>query len=161
MSESANQSGGALATTIFERVWQQPDGHLFRSERHGVMAVADLFPKMPLQVVVAPATGQPGETVNFFDLTVVKQRQLLEVGLVVGRKILQNCLPGQRSMFSLEGFAVPDHAHLIYYAGQRGQGLDRYTGKVLGPEAVQYTLDVIQFRPAEAKILETNLDEIS
>lgn len=55
-------------STVFERIWQEPDGHLFRSENHGVMAIADAFPKMPLQVVVAPAAGNPGEEVHFYDL---------------------------------------------------------------------------------------------
>lgn len=148
-------------STIFERVWQQKTGHLFHSEKHGVMAVADKFPKMPLQVVVAPATGQPGEEVHFYDLAPEKQRKLLEVGLAVGSKILDHCMPGQRSMFTLEGFAVKDHAHIVYYAGERGQGIDRYTGQVLGEEAVRQTIEAITFEPIEVKLLEARLDQIS
>lgn len=148
------------ATTIFERVWQQPDGHLFKSLRHGVMAVADAFPKMPLQVVVAPATGTPGEEASFYDLELSKQRRLLEVGLVIGSKILEHCAPGQRSMFTLEGFAVQDHPHVVYYAGERGQGIDRYTGPNLGPIAVRQTLELITFSPVETEALEARLDVI-
>jgi hypothetical protein len=150
----------APTSTIFERVWQQEHGHLFRSEKHGIMAVADAFPKMPLQVVVAPAFGKAGEEVHFYDLELGKQRQLLEVGLAVGSKILDHCMPGQRSMFTLEGFAVKDHAHLVYYAGERGQGIDRYTGQVLGEAAVQQTMELITFEPVEADLLEARLNQI-
>ena len=157
MSEKVDK---ATAVTIFERVWSQPDGHLFKSERHGVMAVADAFPKMPLQVVVAPARGNPGEEVHFYDLELKQQRKLLEVGLVVGSKILGHCMPGQRSMFTLEGFAVKDHAHIVYYAGERGQGIDRYTGTYLGEEAVQQTMEALNFTSAEVELLETRLNTI-
>lgn len=157
MSKNTAQS----TSTIFERIWRQGDGHLFRSERHGVMAVADAFPRMPLQVVVAPAVGNPGEEVHFFDLELPKQRRLLEVGLAVGSKILEHCAPGQRSMFILEGFAVKDHAHIVYYAGERGQGINRYTGQVLGEEAVQRTIQAITFKAVESELLEARLDLIS
>lgn len=149
-----------LATTVFEKIWQQDAGHLFRSERHGVMAIADAFPRMPLQVVVAPDAGNPGEDVHFYDLELIQQRKLLEVGLAVGSKILDHCTPGQRSMFTLEGFAVRDHAHIVYYAGERGQGIDRYTGQVLGEAAVRHTVESITFEPAEIDVLNARLDQI-
>jgi hypothetical protein len=64
-------------------------------------------------------------------------------------------------MFTLEGFAVKDHAHIVYYAGERGQGIDRYTGQVLGEEAVQRTIQAITFKAVEAELLEARLDLIS
>lgn len=150
-------------TTIFEGVWQQPSGHfLFRSERHRVMAVADTRPRMPLQVVVAPADGTPGKKAHFYDLKLSQQRRLLEVGLAVGSKILNHCNPGQRSMCTLEGFGVEDHPHIVYYAGERGQGKDRYNEDLhLGDAAVQQTLELIRFTAAEATLLEARLDLIS
>lgn len=150
----------APASTIFERIWRENNGQLFRSERHGIMAIADAFPKMPLQVVVAPAGGEPGREVHFYDLELPKQRKLLEVGLAVGARILDHCTSEQRSMFTLEGFAVPDHAHIVYYAGRRRQGEDRYNGEVLGAEAVQRTIEAITFEPVEAELLEARLDLI-
>lgn len=150
----------APISTIFERVWQKNDGHLFRSERHGIMAIADAFPKMPLQVVVAPAKGEPGKDVHFYDLELIQQRKLLEVGLGVGARILAHCMPGQRSMIAIEGFGVRDHAHLVCYAGERGQGEARYNGEVLGAEAVQRTIDAITFGPVDAESLEARLDLI-
>ena len=158
MSESATT---ASTPTIFEQIWQQGPDHLFRSQKHGVMAIADAFPRMPLQVVVAPSSGKPGDEVHFYDLELTKQRKLLEVGLAVGSKILEHCTPGQRSMFTLEGFAVKDHAHIVYYAGERGQGMDRYTGQVLGENAVERTIEAITFEPVEAELLEARLDQIS
>ncbi len=148
------------ASTIFEKVWQQPNGHLFKSEIHGVMAIADRFPRMPLQVVVAPSSGTPHKDQHFYDLGLDQQRKLLELGLIVGSKILNHCTPNQRSMFTLEGFAVKDHAHLVYYAGERGQGIDRYTGGILGDEAVQRTIEVVSFSPVEAEQAEARLAQL-
>jgi hypothetical protein len=125
------------------------------------MAVADAYPRMPLQVVVAPATGKPGQEVHFHNLELQEQRKLFEVGMAVGSKILEHCAPGQRSMFALEGFAVKDHAHLVYFAGERGQGVNRYTGLPLGQAAVQQTIEAVTFQPAEIELLEARLDLIS
>lgn len=149
-----------LRTTIFENVWNQPEGHLFKSEEHGVMAVADKFPRMPLQVVVALSEGTPGVDQHFQDLELVQQRRLLEVGMVVSAKILRHCNPGQRSMFTLEGFAVPDHVHIVHYAGERRQGIDRYDGRVLGQRAVEKTLELVAFTSAEVDQLESRLDSL-
>ncbi len=149
-----------ISSTIFEQIWHQESGHLFRSEKHGVMAIADKFPKMRLQVVVAPSTGKASENVHFYDLELIQQRKLLEVGLAVGRKILDNCAPGQRSMFTLEGFAVKDHAHVLYYASERGEGVQRYVGSVLADAAVQQTIELITFEPVESQLLEARLDQI-
>lgn len=63
-------------------------------------------------------------------------------------------------MWALEGFAVKDHPHLVHYAGERGQGIDRYTGQCLGDIAVQRTLELITFTPIESEILEARLDQI-
>lgn len=159
MPESLSSSTTA-PSTIFGRIWSAENGHLFRSEKHGVMAIADAFPRMPLQVVVAPAEGSPGEEAHFYDLDIRQQRKILEVGLAVGSKILDHCAPGQRSMCTLEGFAVNDHPHIVYYAGERGEGINRYTGKMLGEEAIQRTLELITFEPCETRLLERRLDHI-
>ena len=146
--------------TAFETIWQQPDGHLFKSTRHGVMAIVDVYPRMPLQVVVAPRSGNSGGIAHFYDLDLPQQRKLLEVGLMVGAKILQHCSEEQRSMFTLEGFAVKDHPHIVYYAGIRSQGVDRYTGACLDEAAVQQTRDAISFSRHDTEALELRLDAI-
>jgi len=155
-----NAAAQTSTSTIFERIWQQPSGHLFKSERHGVMAIADAFPKMPLQVVVAPAHGNPGKETSFYEMPITTQRKLLEVGLAIGSKILDHCRPEQRSMFTLEGFAVKDHPHIVYYAGERGEGINRYTGMCLGDLAVQQTAELIMFTPVESELINARLDQI-
>lgn len=150
----------AAPQTIFEKIWQQPAGHLFRSEKHQVMAIADAFPRMPLQVVVAPAYGTPGVDAHFNDLPLPMQRKLAEVGFMIGHKILQHCTPSQRAMFTLEGFAVKDHAHVVHYAGERGQGIDRYTGPMLGQTAVEHTIEAIVMSDLDTHVLESRLDRV-
>lgn len=136
-------------------------GHLFYSERHEVMAFVDPFPRMPLSVVVAPTRGTPGENAHFYDLDLVMQRRIMEVGFFVGRKILDRCGPDQRAMFTLEGFGVPDHAHVVHYAGVRGQGADRYDGVDLGPEAVDAAYRALAFAPYETELLNMHLERVA
>lgn len=147
--------------TVFEEVWNDSTTpFLFRSDKHKVMAIADKFPRMPLQVVIAPASGNPGEIVHFHDLNEITQDKLWTVGKAIGKKILSASSSPQRSMFTLEGFAVEDHAHLIYYAGVRREGINRYTGELLGDLAVQRTVEAITLSLDESIALESKLDGI-
>jgi diadenosine tetraphosphate (Ap4A) HIT family hydrolase len=147
--------------TVFERIWNKPDEHLFLSERHGVMAAVDAFPRMPLQSVVAPQFGTKGQASHFNLLPTVTKRKLLEVADAVGQKILQHCTPEQRVITHIEGYGIDDHAHIVLFAAERKQGANLYIGETLGPIAVQHTLETIRFSPTEAEQLEARLDDIN
>src|SRR5687768_7611405 len=107
--------------TVFERVWSSPDEHLFRSERHEIMAAVDTFPKMPLQAVVAPRTGYKGQQAHFNLLPHPVKRKLLEVADAVGSKILQQCSINQRAITHIEGYGVEDHPHIVLFAAEKKQ----------------------------------------
>ena len=147
--------------TIFERVWHRPDEHLFMSERHGIMAAVDTFPRLALQSVVAPRYGTPGTPAHFNLLPRPLKRKLFEVADAVAEKILHNCDPNQRTTTHIEGNGVKDHAHIVVYASEPKQGADLYTGEILGQLAVQHTLEVIRFSLEESADLEARLDEIA
>lgn len=150
-----------LALTVFERVWDNPDEHLFISERHGVMAAVDAKPRLPLQSVIAPQHGTPGKPAHFNLLPTPTKLKMLEVADTLGRKMLQHCAPQQRAMTHIEGFGVADHAHIVMFAAERGQGADSYNTAInLGPIAVQHTIDVLRFTPVESAALEARLDAI-
>ncbi|MGF7228760.1 MAG: hypothetical protein ACQR33_02125 [Candidatus Saccharibacteria bacterium] len=146
--------------TVFEQIWGKPDGHIFKSARFGVMAVADAFAKFPYQVVVAPKDGSAGEAVRFSDLSRHTKRTLHEVADAVEEKIAAQCGDTERVITHTEGFGVPDHAHIVLFAAERKQGEALYTGSPLGQLAVQNTLDVITFTPIEHRLLEARLEEI-
>ena len=146
--------------TVFERIWDQPDGHIFKSAQFGVMAVADAFAKFPYQVVVAPKNGSAGEAVRFSDLPRYTKRTLHEVADAVEEKIAAQCGDAERVITHTEGFGVPDHAHIVLFGAERRQGEALYTGSPLGQVAVQHTLEVITFTPIEHQLLEARLEEI-
>jgi hypothetical protein len=149
-----------LARTILERVWDNPEEHLFLSKRHGVMAAVDTFPRMPLQSVVATQYGTPGQPAHFNLLPQPVKRKLLEVADAIGAKILSNCTPDQRAITHIEGYGINDHPHIVLFAAERKQGAELYTGTNLGPLAVQRTLEVVRFNSVEAHELELRLDEL-
>jgi hypothetical protein len=116
--------------TVFERIWDQPDGHIFKSAQFGVMAVADAFAKFPYQVVVAPKNGSAGEAVCFSDLPRYTKRTLHEVADAVEEKIAAQCGDAERVITHTEGFGVPDHAHIVLFGAERRQGEALYTGSL-------------------------------
>jgi hypothetical protein len=146
--------------TVFEQIWDKPDGHIFKSAEFGVMAVADAFAKFPYQVVVAPKDGSAGKAVRFSDLSRHTKRTLHEVADAIEEKIAAQCGDTERVITHTEGFGVPDHAHIVLFAAERKQGEALYAGSPLGQLAVQNTLDVITFTPIEHRLLEARLEEI-
>ncbi|HWZ66074.1 MAG TPA: hypothetical protein VNX65_04795 [Patescibacteria group bacterium] len=148
------------STTVFEDAWMQSGGHIFKSEKHGVMARPDLFPKFNLQVVVTPRNGSPGNLVRFSDLPRSTRLKLHMVADEVEEQIAEHCGPDQRVITHVEGFSVGDHPHVVLFRAERREGERLYTGSPLGPLAVQNTLEVITFTPVKAQLLEARLDEI-
>jgi len=147
--------------TIFERVAaDKPDEHLFLSQRHGIMAAIDTYPRMPLQCVVAPTVNDANVEGHFNRLPSGMRQKMHEVADTLGEKVLACCTSGQRPITHIEGFGVADHPHIVVFAAERGQGADLYTGANLGPVAVQHTLEVMRFTLEEATELEARLDQI-
>ena len=157
---SAEAEKPVADSTIFERVWNQPGGHLFKSEWHGVMVVADIFPKLPLQVVIAPSTGEVGKIVHFSNLPRRTRLKLHEVSDAMGEKMLPLCDDNQRVITHTEGVGVPDHAHIVKFIAEPGHGQRLYNGRQLGNLAVQDAVRLLTFSEEETRLLEDHLDEI-
>ena len=112
--------------TVFERVWDNPDTHfLFKSAVHKIMAIADIRPKLPLQFVVAPAEGAD-RTVRFEDINPLMAAKMHVVGHMIGRTLHRYLDDGQNMLHRVEGFNVPNHPHIVYAAGYRGEGAKFY-----------------------------------
>ncbi|MDX1766204.1 MAG: hypothetical protein R3313_04605, partial [Candidatus Saccharimonadales bacterium] len=153
-------SEAGFTSTVFEDAWHHTDNHIFRSERHQVMAIADIAPRLPLQVVVAHRSGYPGRDVGFSDLSTLHKRKLNEVAGAVGEKMAKHITEGQRVITHSEGFGVPDHPHIVLFAAARKEGERLYNGPPLGAIAVQNTIEVVKFTPVEAESLEARLDHV-
>jgi diadenosine tetraphosphate (Ap4A) HIT family hydrolase len=146
-------------TTVFERVWREkPEQHLFKSDQHGVMAAVDIRPRLPYQVIIAPRDGQPGSEAHFTLLPFEIQQKLLFIAQQVGMKILAACGPDHKVLYSVTGFQVKDHAHLVMAAAREGDLSVLQDGPVLGDLAVRRTLNAINFSPAEADSINSQLD---
>ncbi len=143
--------------TVFERVVQNaPEEHLYLSERHKVLMAVDPFAKLPLQSVIAPTKGTPGQESHFDELPFRAQLKLHTASSYLGKKMLELCEPGERVIKHIEGFAVSDHPHIVTYVAERGQGRDLYDGSFIGAAAVALATE--QLRLDEHEVDE--LDEI-
>ena len=146
--------------TILERVRDNPDELLFRSDTHRVFAAVDAFPRLPYQCVVAPFYGNPGKPAHFNNLDPQLQMKLFLVASAIGQKVLRHCTDQQRAVTHIEGFGITDHPHILVFAAERKQGANLYTGENLGLVAVQNTIEAIRFLPEEAQELEARLREV-
>ena len=161
--------------TVFEKAWQQDDNglYLFRSEKHEVMALAALYPKLPLQVVVALSEGKVGTDVHFGELPRRMKRILHETADAVEEKMLMLLEEGQRVVAEIvppstvsttthtEGFGVPDHAHIVLFAAERNEGERQYNGAALGEDVVRRTVQLLRFNDEETSQLNQRLAHIS
>ena len=156
----ATHTSGETPHTVFENEWLDRKNQLFRSERHKIMVVPAIPPKLPFHVVVAPHKGKPGEDVRFSDLPRNTRLMLHEVADTVEAKMSGLITPEQRIITHTEGFGVRDHAHIVLGAAEKGEGINLYTGESLGALALHQTIEAMTFSSQEAAALELRLDRL-
>ena len=112
--------------TVFERVWKDTSTHfIYKNETAGVGIIPDAFPKFPDQVVLIPAEGQPANNeASLSDLPHSTYLALACLQSVIGRKM--EYFPGVRAITRVDGFAVPNHPHIVMFPALRGES-DAYT----------------------------------
>jgi diadenosine tetraphosphate (Ap4A) HIT family hydrolase len=166
MSELTKSIFPNPARTVFENAWDQEDNPnmLFRSDKHGVMALADLYPKLLPQVVIAPKDGKKGEVVHLHSLPPILRLRLHHVADTVAEKI-QTYIDEQYTddyvITHIEGRGVKDHAHIVVGAGEAKEGVALYTGASLGEDVVRRTVEFLRFNEEEAARLNRQLARIS
>jgi hypothetical protein len=149
----------------------KPDGTIVRpifvSTQHGFMALVSPFAKFEGNVVVAHKDGTPGAQQTIYDLDRVRRRQLHEVADVVGEVILSRmCADSatRRPIEHVEGFALPDHAHIVLLAAVRGEGRNLYE-RMRNEWSEAGALDAVQeslrFSDDEARMLDSELSAIA
>jgi diadenosine tetraphosphate (Ap4A) HIT family hydrolase len=102
-------------------------------ESSDFVALIDRFPKFIGQVVIFPSHGTPGENVAPYDLPPV-----ISLGIdYLSRKVqsrMSKVFPSSRIIRHEEGFAVPDHPHVVLFPAARGDGKKLYEPSLLKPD---------------------------
>ena len=160
--------------TLFEGIWRKLDEYdaapeasdvppayvLYRNRRFGVMALADAFPKFPHQVVITPREGCYGQKTSVYDMAPSRRLQLELVAQAIGKKLLSNA-PEQRVIEHVEGYAVPDHPHIVMFSAERNQGVKLY-GKAepASADTLEATRCLLQIDGDEAAELDSRLQTV-
>ncbi len=109
--------------TIFENVWNSDTLFLYKNERAGVGAIPDALPKFPDQIVIIPAKGFPDrDEASLYNLPLSTQMAMTAVQVVFQEKMESfSGVPGVRSIIRGDGFAVPNHPHIVMFPALRGE----------------------------------------
>jgi hypothetical protein len=100
----------------------------------------DPFRKLPGTVVVVPREGTPGKDAYLHDLPAHRLDQMSRVRVAFGRKML--AITGVRPIEHVEGYGVPDHAHVVMFPAARGEGRALYESvERPGAEELEAELD--------------------
>jgi diadenosine tetraphosphate (Ap4A) HIT family hydrolase len=166
MSEFTRVTLPSPGRTVFENAWNQEDNPdmLFRSENLGIMALADLYPKLLPQIVVAPKDGKKGEVVHLHNLPPILRLRLHHVADTVAEKVqayIDEQYTDDYVITHIEGRGVKDHAHIVVGAGEAKEGVALYVGASLGESAVQRTIELLRFNDEETAKLNHQLSRIS
>jgi diadenosine tetraphosphate (Ap4A) HIT family hydrolase len=163
-----------MAETLFQRVFREYD-EWEANDRTGkiparvafrhrdVSALVDPFRKLPGTIVVIPKEGTPGREQHLAHLPSTRLMQVALVCQAFGQKIVEQT--GLRSIEHTEGYGVPDHAHTVIFAAERGEGRALYE-KVDLPEPeilnteLDDTLERLAIVGVEAVLLRRKLDLI-
>ena len=157
-----------MSSTIFEKSWQNPDSpFLYKNEEAGVGILADVFPKFPDQVVLIPRDGMPkNNNASMSDLDLKTQ---------MGISCLISCMDEKMSIFSgvpearaithIEGFAVPNHPHVVMFPALRGESIDffkpsRHTDEEVRQMLVARTLKNLALTKEEKNGLDEEIQRI-
>lgn len=148
--------------TVFEKIWdgRLPSYPVFRSEKHGIQAILDIFPAHPGHLLVIPR--EPVD--HIFELEPHRYLQLFAVGQATARQI-KDVLQPLRVMHIVSGYDIPHvHVHLLP-SYERGDTESSLLGGRDGRQATEGELAAMQqkLRFSEERIrkLEAQLDRIA
>lgn len=151
-----------LAVGQFDDKGQPKERPVYQNKRHGVSALLDPFSPLLHGVVVYPHGATAGEAAHFSALPYSERAIVGLVAHAVGKKLLaiagvEGPESGPESLRVLErvdGFAVPDHAHVVLGIAARGaEPRSRPTPDQLNESWAKLGLD-----EGESAILDRQLD---
>lgn len=148
--------------TVFEQIWDGtlPSFPIFRSEKHGVQVVLDIFPAQPGHLLVIPR--EPVDHV--FDLEPIRYLQLFAVGQAAAQQI-RDVMQPLRVMHIVSGYDIPHvHVHLLP-SFKRGDTeaslLSGREGRRADNQELLRIQQQLQFTSEQARRIERRLDSIA
>ena len=156
--------------TALERVWLNPDEQpIYRSNKHGVGIYPDAFPKFPDQVLIMPARGFPErQFASLHDLDLHTQLALTVLQTIVQRRMESfSGVDGVRGIVRVDGFAVPNHPHIVMFPGLRGESSDytqpprpQFEGAEVRQKLIEATLRNLCLTAEQMAELDELLDQL-
>ena len=125
------------------------------------VALVDRFPKFDGQVVIFPSHGQPGQETAPYNLP-----PSLRLGMDYLTHVIQTRMssryPKGRIIRHEEGFAVPDHPHVVLFPAQRGEGKKLYEPSQFEPDKSYYreTQRLLQLESDQKRIVDEKLKRL-
>lgn len=130
-------------------------------EGEDYVALVDRYPKFVGQVVVFPQEGRPGEDIAPYDLPARTRLGLDYLSHVVQSR-MRTRFPQGRIVRHEEGFAVPDHPHVVLYPAQRGEGRKLYEPSGFEPDTRYFktTQQLLKIEEDQKKIVDARLKKL-
>lgn len=158
-----------MPTTVFEEAWVNRDApFLYKNETIGVGILADAFPKFPDQVVIIPRDGlAKNEKASISDLDPKIALAMFCLMQFMSEKMASfSGLSGVRAVTHIEGFAVPNHPHMVMFPALRGESQElhkpsRYNSEDVRKLLVERTLKNLALTKQEKEVLDTQLGLLS
>lgn len=152
----------ANSSTVFQQIWDGalPSFPIFRSDRHGVQVVLDIFPAQTGHVLVIPR--EPVDHV--YELEPHRYLQVFAVSQAAAQQISDVMKP-LRVMHIVSGYDIPHvHVHLLP-SFRRGDTeaslLAGREGKRATDEQLRQVQQKLQFSPEMTRRVERRLDMIA
>lgn len=148
--------------TVFEQVWDGslPSFPIFKSEKHGVQALLDIFPAQPGHLLVIPK--EPVD--HIFELEPHRYLQLFAVGQATAQQI-KDVLQPLRVMHIVSGYDIPHvHLHLLpsFVRGDTEASLLAGRAGVLATSSdLEQMQQKLQFSANQARDMEHLLDQLA
>lgn len=148
--------------TVFEKIWDDelPSHILYRSDKHGLLAMLDIHPATPGHTLVIPREAVD----QWMDLPDARILQATLLGTFVSR-YLQNTLAPERVTRHTIGFGVP-HAHDQYVPSYvRGDTAWLYNPERIAGDVDHSALATMRkrlvFPGGVARYVDTKLDDLT
>lgn len=156
-------------TTVFERTMQNfadwtgegeaPAYPVYEGDNY--VALVDRYPKFAGQVVVFPSRGNPGQETAPYDLPApVRLGMDYLTHVVQGR--MKSIYPTGRIIRHEEGFAVPDHPHVVLFPAHRGEGRKLYEPSEISPDEAYFreAQRLLRLETDQKKIVDERLQRL-
>jgi histidine triad (HIT) family protein len=147
--------------TVFEQIWSGdlPSFPIFKSDKHGIQVVLDIFPAQPGHMLVIPR--EPVD--HIFDLEPHRYLQVFTVSQAAAQQI-RDVLEPLRVMHIVSGYDIPHvHVHLLP-SFRRGDTESKLLAGREGKRATDEDLAAMQtrlvFPKGLAEELEMRMDRI-